>query len=160
MTEADYLETLTKAVEHEEQNAERRRGKNGPWCFSCGYESAGLAPCGCAFPEAFHCAGLKTLCGECRKGHHKAAAHLQLLFSAKRLAVYRADSKRSRYFRFLRDALEQLGDKGNAQARTLRSLLGSNADPRADEESAFRSAVLRDFRGSHFSDFRGLGRSD
>lgn len=156
MTEVDYLQNLMDVVSHEESNAERRAGKVGPWCFSCGHESNDLSPCGCSFPEAFRCARLRTLCADCRKAHDAVSKHLEMLFAAKRLAVHRADSRRSRFFRFLRDALETLGEKGDRQAKTLRSLLGGHADPRADEEAEFRSTVLDCFSRSHFSDFRGL----
>lgn len=156
MTENEYLENLAEAVTHEELAAERRIGRVGPWCFACGRESSNLAPCACDFPREFHCVKLRSLCSDCREGHRKISTHLKTMFAAKRLAVYRADSRRSRLFRWLRDALETLADKGVMQAKTLRSLLGGRCDPRADEEAEFIKSVLECFARSNFYEFRGL----
>lgn len=160
MTEAEHLEKLLAVVSHEEENAARRMGKDGcgHWCVSCGHTTSDLAVCGCAFPEAFRCAGGKVLCGACRQGHAKFAAHLETLFAAKVLRVHRADARRSRFFRFLRDALETLAEKGDVQAKTLRGLLGGHCDPRADEPDEFRKTVLDCFSRSHFSDFQNLAK--
>lgn len=156
MTEIDYLQNLMEITTHEEENAARRRGTTGPWCFACGHENGELARCCCAFPSEFGCAKLRSLCADCRRAHAKVAAHLESLFRAKLLRVHRADARRSRLFRFLRDALEALASRGDVRAKTLRFLLGGHCDPRADEESEFRKTVLDCFQRSHFSDFYGL----
>lgn len=126
------------------------------WCFACGHRTGDLAPCGCSFPEDFHCKESRNLCGHCRAAHRKVAAHLTQLFREKRLRVHRADSRRCRLYRHLRDALETLSERGDVQANTLRFLLGAHADPRADEYSDFRKAVLEAFRTAKFLAFARL----
>lgn len=154
-SENNLLRNIEAAVRNEAQ-ALRRAGSAGPWCYMCGHEGSDLGACGCAFPEAFGCSRLKKLCANCRRAHCKVAAHLTQLFREKKLRVHRADSRRCRLFRFLRDALEAIAQKGDVQAGTLRHLLGANADPRADEYADFRRCVLEQFSRAKFLDFSRL----
>jgi len=156
MTETNF-EQIVEASLRDEAQAQGRIGKSGSWwCFACGHESDGLAHCGRSFPREFSCVGLKNLCAPCRAAHQKVGVHLTQLFSEKRLSVFRVDSRRSRLFRFLRDALEALSEKGNAQAQALRFLLGAHCDPRADENADFRKGVLDCFSRVRLLDFRAL----
>lgn len=158
MTDVNQADQAVAALIHEESSALNRIGKDFPGysCFFCGHHDENLGACNCPFPEAFKCSQLKSACPKCSDAHRKVAAHLETLFSAKLLRVHRADARRSRLFRFLRDALEALSDKGDVQAKNLRSRLGGHCDPRTDEPAEFRASVLEAFRRSAFFDFRGL----
>ena len=159
-TEIDLLKRLAESAIEDEMTAARRIGKDGAgeWCVSCGHTTNDLSPCICAFPESFRCAGGKTLCHDCRAAHKRVGAFLEQLFSAKKLRVHRADSRRCNFYRFLRGALEVLSEAGDAQARILRMLIGRNADPRSDEPGQFRAGVLEAFRRAHFTDFQKLAK--
>ena len=154
------LQHMVEAAIRDEGRAQDRIGRDYKnWaCFFCGHLSSELEPCACPFPQSFHCAGLKSVCPDCRKAHGKVARHISDMFREKVLRHYRVDSRRSRAFRFLRAGLETLAETGDEQAKTLRFLLGANADPRADEPSQFRSAVMDAFARSRFLNFTALAR--
>lgn len=158
MNHENEVNAAVEELIREEQNAERRIGKDFPGysCFFCGHHDESLGPCKCAFPEAFKCSQLKSVCPKCSDAHRKVAAHLNQLFKEKRLAVHRADSRRCRLFRFLRNALEVLAQDSDLAAKTLRFQIGAHADPRADEPNDFQRAVLEAFRKARFFDFARL----
>lgn len=159
MTEQDILERMAQGALEEQIGAERRIGKDWPKyaCFFCGHHSDDLGPCGCAHPESFRCAKLRSVCPGCRESHKSVAAHLEKMF-AERVAR-RADSRRSAAYRHLRGALEAIAERlADSQAYRLRSQLGRHADPFDDDAARFRSAVLNAFRASKFFDFQTLAR--
>jgi len=159
MTEQEILERVAQDALEEQVAADRRIGKHWPGysCFFCGHLSDDLGPCSCAFPEAFRCAGLKSVCPGCREAHKSVAAHLEKMF-AERVAR-RADSRRSAAYRHLRGALEAIAERlGDSQANRLRSQLGRHADPFDDDAARFRAATLDAFRVSRFFDFQALAR--
>jgi len=159
MTEQEIFERTMQNALEEQISANRRVGKDWPnyACFFCGHHSDGLGPCSCAFPEAFRCAKLRSVCPGCREAHKSLAAHLEKMF-AERVAR-RADSRRSAAYRHLRGALEAIAERlADSQATRLRSQLGRHADPFDDDAARFRAATLDAFRVSRFFDFQALAR--
>lgn len=154
-SEIEIIETVITV----EAQARTRAGTVGDWCCMCGHKTNDLAPCGCSFPEALHCKELRRLCGQCRGAHSAVADFLAGMFREKKVSVPRVDARRSRKFRWLREALESIGEKSsNSRAAELRSALGRNACPFGDEPAEFRENVLRAFRVTKFLAFQELHR--